>query len=54
MIKIVDWAKRHDNIVVFFVILVSILGISLNVKITASDELWNFQNIYKIYNGLEI
>ena len=30
------------------------MGISLNLYIEASDELWNFQNVYKMYNGFKI
>lgn len=54
MKRVIKWARKHDNLVVCFIILLSIVGISLNVKIIASDELWNFQNIYKLYNGFEI
>ena len=45
---------QNDNIKVFFIIFISIIGISLNVTIVSSDELWNFQNVYKLYNGFEI
>ena len=54
MKRVIKWVRKHDNLVVCFIILLSIVGISLNVKIIASDELWNFQNIYKLYNGFEI
>ena len=46
--------KKRDNVIVFFIILLSIIGVSLNVFIISSDELWNFQNVYKMYNGFEI
>lgn len=45
---------EKDNIIVFFIIFLSIIGISLNVNIEVSDELWNFQNVYKLFNGFEI
>ena len=45
---------QNDNIKVLFIIFISIIGISLNVTIVSSDELWNFQNVYKLYNGFEI
>ena len=46
--------EKREYIIVFFIILLSIIGKSLNVNIEVSDELWNFQNIYKLYNGFEI
>ena len=46
--------KKRDNLIVFFIILFSIIGVSLNVFIISSDELWNFQNVYKLYNGFEL
>lgn len=55
MKKIKEFIKKHDNI--FFIILISIIisGIALDCKLVyLSDEIWNFQNIYKMYNGLQI
>ena len=46
--------KKRDNLIAFCIILFSIIGISLNVSISSTDELWNFQNVYKLYNGFEI
>ena len=46
--------KKRDSVIVFFIILLSIIGISLDVTIISSDELWNFQNVHKMYNGFEI
>ena len=46
--------EKREYVIVFFIIFFSIIGISLNVTIEVSDELWNFQNIYKLYNGFEI
>lgn len=40
-------------IITFLLIIISIMMIFL-VAITASDELWNFQNTYKMFNGLTI
>lgn len=53
-VKINNFIKRHDNVFVIMLIFLSILGISLDTAITNSDELWNFQNIYKMYNGFRI
>ena len=52
--KIIEFIKKHDNIFVIMLIFLSIAGITLNVLIANSDELWNFQNVYKIYNGFQI
>lgn len=53
-IKIKKLIKKHDNIFVIMLIFLSIFGITLNTSITNTDELWNFQNIYKMYNGFQI
>lgn len=54
MKKIVDLVKKYNTLCIILLILFSIVGIALNVKIVASDELWCFQNIYKMYNGYQI
>ena len=54
LVKFFNFVKRHDNIFVIMLIIFSIMGITLNVYVTNSDELWNFQNVYKIYNGYQI
>lgn len=52
--KIVEFIKKHDNIFAVMLIFLSIFGITINVGVTNADELWNFQNIYKMYNGFQI
>lgn len=54
MKKIIDLIKKHDNVFIILLILFAITGIVLYVRVTAADELWCFQNIYKMYNGYEI
>ena len=54
ILKAKEVIKRHDNIFAIILIFLSIFGITLNVLIESSDELWNFQNIYKMYNGFQI
>ena len=54
LIKITNFIEKHNNIFVVMLIFVSIFGITLNVNLESSDELWNFQNIYKMYNGFQI
>ena len=54
MNKLKNMIKKYD---VPFIIIISILiitGFILNVEAQAGDELWNFANIYKIYNGNQI
>lgn len=53
-IKTIEFVKRHDNIFFIILIFLSISGITLNIPIANSDELWNFQNVYKIHNGYQI
>ena len=52
--KQINFIKKHDNIFAIILFFLSIFGITINVFITNSDELWNFQNIYKMYNGFQI
>ncbi len=52
--KAKNFVKKHDNIFAILVFFLSIYGIVLNVIIINSDELWNFSNLYKLYNGFEI
>lgn len=54
VIKTIEFVKKHDNIFFIILIFLSILGITMNVRIENSDELWNFQNVYKMYNGYHI
>lgn len=52
--KAIETIKKHDNIFMLIVILLSITGVTLNIFITTSDELWNFQSINKMCNGFQI
>lgn len=54
MKNIINQIKRKDNIVVFILFFLISLGIGLNIYLEASDEIWNFQNVYKMYNGFKI
>lgn len=40
--------------ILFGILFLITIGIGENIDIAVSDELWNFQNIYKIYNGYGI
>lgn len=54
LLKIKEFIEKKDNLFVAVLIIFATLGITLNVYLTNDDELWGFQNIYKMYNGLEI
>ena len=54
MKKIINTIKEKDNIIIFILFFFVSLGICLNLSIEASDEIWNFQNVYKMYNGFKI
>lgn len=52
--KIKEFINKHYGMFVFFVISIIVSGTALNCKTNMCDELWNFQNIYKMYNGYKI
>ncbi len=54
MKKIIEVAKKNENVFVILLIAISLIGVTLGVKLAVGDELWNFQNVYKIYNGFQI
>lgn len=53
-LKAVQFIKKHDNWFCLILIILSIYGVTINLGIENTDELWNFQNVYKIYNGFQI
>ncbi|MCI8655431.1 MAG: hypothetical protein HFJ48_06170 [Clostridia bacterium] len=52
--KLKENIKKHDKIFMLILIFLSCFGITLNILIVDGDELWNFQSIYKMYNGFQI
>lgn len=55
MKKLKEFIIKHDNMCFIVLITIIISGIALDVYLTPlSDEIWNFQNVYKMYNGLKI
>lgn len=54
MEKITKFIKQKENILVFLLIVFSLLGSTLCITLSNGDELWAFQNVYKIYNGFQI
>ena len=49
-----EFLKKHNSVIFFIVTFLCILPITLNVNLDMSDELWNFQNIYKMCIGYQI
>lgn len=54
MKNIIENVKKNENFYIILLISISLIGVALNVSLEANDELWNFQNVYKIYNGFQI
>ncbi len=54
MKNIINKIKEKDNICIFILFFLISLGICLDIFIEANDEIWNFQNVYKMYNGFKI
>lgn len=54
MEKIGKVIKKNENIFIILLIAISLLGIVISVDFSYGDELWNFQNIYKMFNGYQI
>lgn len=53
MKKIIETLRKKDiDVLVFLLIVIS--GISLFVLVNCEDELWNFANCYKMFNGYKI
>lgn len=53
MKKILEKVKKYDIDIIILIILIT-LGASLLVILNCGDELWNFANAYKMYNGYKI
>ena len=46
--------KKYDNYIFFIIVFVISLGMGLCVSVHSGDEIWNFNNAYKIYNGFKM
>lgn len=49
-----DKIKKHDNWIVFLVMILISMGFTLCIVITSGDELWNFNNAYKFFSGYKM
>ena len=45
---------KHDEFFVILIFFIILFGTSIYIDTIAGDELWNFQNIYKMYEGYKI
>lgn len=54
MEKIAKFIHRNENILIILLIVISLIGVVFYVSLDVTDELWNFQNVYKLYNGFQI
>lgn len=54
MKKVIKFAKKHDNILIFIVLLIIVAGNAYGYFLENNDELINFLNTYKMANGLTI
>lgn len=52
--KVINIIKKHENVFVIILLFISLIGVSFYINLDVNDELWNFQNIYKMYNGYQI
>ena len=52
--ELLGWSKMKKilgkDYILFGILFLIAIGRVENINIAVSDELWNFQNIYKIYN----
>lgn len=46
--------KSKENFFILVLIVLSLIGITFIISLSANDEVWNFQNIYKMFNGYQI
>lgn len=52
--KVEQFIIKHDELFFIIIFLIMISGFALNMETVVYDEMWNFQNIYKMYNGYQI
>lgn len=52
--KIKQFIAKHNELFFIIALCIIIFGITVYIETEPFDELWNFQNIYKMYNGYKI
>lgn len=46
--------KKYDNLILSIILALTSIIIAFSIETYATDELWNFQNVYKMVNGYTI
>lgn len=54
MEKIAKFIHKNENVLIILLIAISLIGVVFYISLDVNDELWNFQNVYKMYNGFQI
>lgn len=52
--RVKETIKKKEKVLVLILIIIAVSAFSFNVRLDASDELWNFSNVYKMTNGYTI
>ncbi len=52
--KIKEYFLKHDIQFIIGIILLIVIGRNLHINLVPQDELWNFNNIYKMINGYKM
>jgi hypothetical protein len=52
--KLKNIISKYDMYILFAFLLICSIGPSIYIELSAEDEIWNFHNILKLCNGLEI
>ena len=52
--KLKQFIVKYDELFFIIIFFTMIIGRALWIETIAEDEIWNFQNIYKMYNGYKI
>lgn len=52
--KLKQFISKYDTYILFAFLLICSIGPIMFIKLEESDEIWNFHNILKLYNGFEI
>lgn len=52
--KMKQFIIKHDELFFVLIFFIVIFGVTMYIKTVPEDEVWNFQNVYKMYNGYKI
>lgn len=54
MKSVIKFIKKFDIFFIFFTFAITISSYCFFYETSSTDELWNYQNVYKMYNGFKI